>query len=143
MPEPLTSYIIAQWAQWGVFRSDAMNWRNRFTYLGQQIAANNWSAAQTECNNLANEAADWIDELYLSGGIKGKQYACLHWIDDNIGGGGGVDMDGILNALLSASFEQLQRVVGITDAYKVAIWDAPFNEEFYAALARGFKTWGA
>lgn len=56
--------------------------------------------------------------------------------------GGGVNMGSILTAMQSASFEELNSFMGITQAYKVAVWDAPFNEEFYAALARGFKTWG-
>ena len=68
----------------------------------------------------------------------------LDLIDDNWPeGGGGVDMDQILTAMVSASFEQLTSFMGITQAYKTAVWDAPFNEEYYAALARGFKTWGA
>ena len=51
-------------------------------------------------------------------------------------------MADILTAMMSATFEELTKFMGITQAYKVAVWDAPFNEEFYAALARGFKTWG-
>ena len=49
------------------------------------------------------------------------------------------NMDTILNAMLQASFDQLTKFVGITDAFKSAIWDKPFNAEFYAALARGFR----
>lgn len=56
-------------------------------------------------------------------------------------GVGAVDMDAILNAMLSASFTQLQKFIGIIDAYRVAIWNAPFNAEWYAALARGFEKW--
>lgn len=56
---------------------------------------------------------------------------------------GGADMADILTAMMSATFEELTEFMGITQAYKVAVWDAPFNQEFYAALARGFKTWGA
>lgn len=55
--------------------------------------------------------------------------------------GGAVDMDAIINAMLSASFDQLQHFIGIEDAYRVALWNAPFNAEFYAALARGFQKW--
>lgn len=51
-------------------------------------------------------------------------------------------MDDLLNTMLGASFENLTQFMGITEAYKVAVWDAPFNEEFYAALARGFRQWG-
>lgn len=51
-------------------------------------------------------------------------------------------MDVLLSTMLDASFEQLTSFMGITKAYEIAVWDAPFNEEYYAALARGFKEWG-
>ena len=64
---------------------------------------------------------------------------CLYWAAQ--GNGAAVDMDAILNAMLSASFYQLQYFIGLVDAYRVAIWNAPFNAEFYAGLARGFQKW--
>lgn len=55
--------------------------------------------------------------------------------------GGSVDMDSILNAMLAAKFDELQKFIGLVDAYRVALWNAPFNADFYAALARGFAQW--
>jgi len=55
--------------------------------------------------------------------------------------GGGVTMDAMLNAMLSATFAELTKFVGLTEAYNVAVWNAPFNADFYAALARGFAKW--
>ena len=52
-----------------------------------------------------------------------------------------ITMDDILNAMLSSSFDNLQQFIGIVDAYRVALWNAPFNADFYAALARGFQQW--
>lgn len=66
-------------------------------------------------------------------------YAIAWWMENCAGG---ANMDDILTAMLSATHEELTKFMGITQAYKVAVWDTPFNEEFYAALARGFKTWG-
>lgn len=54
-------------------------------------------------------------------------------------GGDTLDMDAILNAMVSASYAQLTQFVGIEDAYRSAIWDQPFNSQFYAALANGFR----
>lgn len=51
---------------------------------------------------------------------------------------GEVTMDDILTAMISANFGNLQTFIGIVDAYRVALWNEPFNAEFYAALARGF-----
>lgn len=53
-------------------------------------------------------------------------------------GGNGVDMDAILSAMITADFDQLQKFTGLIDAYRVALWNEPFNADFYAALARGF-----
>ncbi len=50
-----------------------------------------------------------------------------------------LNMDTLLNVMLTAEFEQLTQFVGISDAYRVAIWDQPFNAQFYAALAEGFR----
>jgi hypothetical protein len=62
-------------------------------------------------------------------------------LQDQIDAGGATDMDAILSAMVTAKFEQLQEFVGIEDAYRVALWNAPFNVEYYAALARGFIKW--
>ncbi len=74
--------------------------------------------------------------------LGGRLLAMFDYIDENLGGGG-VDMASILTAMLAATPEEITQFMGITQAFKVAVWDAPFNEEYYAALARGFKTWGA
>lgn len=47
-------------------------------------------------------------------------------------------MGDILTAMLLAKYDELQKFIGIEDAYRSAIWGQPFNSEFYAALARGF-----
>jgi len=64
---------------------------------------------------------------------------CLYWAARE--GGNGIDMDSILNAMFSASFTQLQKFIGLEDAYRLAIWNAPFNAEWYASIARGFQKW--
>lgn len=81
---------------------------------------------------------------YWGGGsstFPGRLLILLDYLNDNIGGGE-VTMDSILTAMMTATPEQITQFMGITQAFKVAVWDAPFNEEFYAALARGFRVWG-
>lgn len=74
---------------------------------------------------------------------RGKLIDVFNWINANwpTNGNGEVTMDAIINAMLKADFNQLQKFIGIVDAYRVALWNAPFNAEMYAALARGFQTW--
>lgn len=66
--------------------------------------------------------------------------ALTQWMEKAMdeGLGGDVTMDSILSAMISADYQQLQKFVGLVDAYRMAIWNQPFNAEFYAALARGF-----
>ena len=48
-------------------------------------------------------------------------------------------MGDILTAMLAAQYDELQSFIGIEDAYRSALWDQPFNAQFYAALANGFR----
>lgn len=50
-------------------------------------------------------------------------------------------MDAILSTMLSADPYQVMYFIGLLDAYKQSVWNKPFNEEFFAALARGFEQW--
>lgn len=63
----------------------------------------------------------------------------MSWLNLNVTPPVPFDMSALLGAMLTATFDQLTMFVGIEDAYRSAIWDSPFNAEFYAALARGFR----
>lgn len=63
----------------------------------------------------------------------------LQWINDNWPTDGAeITMDDILSALVTATRPEFEYFTGITDGYRAALWEKPFNSEFYAALARGF-----
>ena len=70
----------------------------------------------------------------------GRLLSLLDYLNDNIGGGE-VDMASILTAMLAATPDEIQQFIGIVDAFRVSIWNRPYNEDFYAALARGFTQW--
>ncbi len=89
-----------------------------------------------------------IDKLEVCvGNLTGRyesfypEYGILHFLETHTAENGAVDMDSILTAMITADFDQLQKFVGLVDAYRVAVWNAPFNADFYAALARGFQKW--
>jgi len=122
----------------------------------------NWNGLVTECYDLKD--ALWNDgnpQSYTaahnmavdmgavrnnwgagSSTLQGRLLSMFDYLNDGLGGGD-VTMEGILAAMMAATPEEIVQFMGITQAYKVAVWDAPYNEEFYAALARGFKVWGA
>lgn len=56
-------------------------------------------------------------------------------------GGTAPTMADILNAMLAAKFTELQTFIGIEQAYMAAMWNTPYNGEYYAALARGWRQW--
>lgn len=53
--------------------------------------------------------------------------------------GGDLDMDTLINTMLTATPAQITYFVGLVDAYRQSIFNKPFNEDFFAALARGFE----
>jgi len=146
MPEPLTSDIISYHFSCYDYSTNLQDLYNDCLALGTALAAEAGPGSQAAANNMAVHIWEMRNKFtYGTDSVRYWLVKCLQYIDNNAfgGGGGGVTMDDILNEMLSASFEQLTQFMGITQAYKVAVWDAPYNEEFYAALARGFKTWGA
>jgi len=109
----------------------------------------------TEWSQVSMFDNDWEDTQYFWVQRFGTYYS-IPWnnacairllitkcnaLQAQIDAGGAIDMDAILNAMLKSSFDNLQQFIGIVDAYRVALWNAPFNADFYAALARGFQQW--
>ncbi len=146
MPIPLQTRINKLSVQMNSYGLDLFMAYQHANALGVHLNLEGNPTSSTDAYALAN------DLYYMFGhwqnstdDIKDMLIWCLQYINDNGfgGGGGGITMADILAEMLSASFEELRQFMGITQAYKVAVWDAPFNEEYYAALARGFKTWGA
>lgn len=83
-----------------------------------------------------------ISDINVAAGYAGYGYAPFDyvgpwwWYFTNCIGEMG--MDAIINAMLNAEPDQIRYFVGLVDAFRQSIWIKPFNQEFYAALARGF-----
>lgn len=142
----LAALITTGYNQGGAALAYFLNGRNHLYNVGDHILANNWAAAKDQCywcaDDLGEAATLLLQDNIWDKGLRRHWKDALELIDDNWPTGGGATMDDILNAMLAATFDQLTSFMGITQAYKVAVWDAPFNEEYYAALARGFRQWG-
>lgn len=145
MPAALQAFITAGYSD-GLQASVAMNnARNHITQAGIYIGAQDWANAQSEMSDAANDFGYFNkymlqDDVFYKSLLRDWKDA-LEWINDNWSAGGGATMDDILTAMTGASFNQLQKFIGLVDAYRVAVWNAPFNAEFYGALARGFQKW--
>lgn len=143
MAEPYDTYrwqfqsaVTGMYNTWDGMYDDMYDLYGDLTAEGNPASGQEAYQLSLKCNSIK---AKW------GGGtstVPGRLLVILDYLNENVGGGE-VTMSSILTALMTATHEQIVEFMGITQAYKVAVWDTPFNEEFYAALARGFKTWGA
>lgn len=143
MPAELQTLLDDLEAKWQTFwNNNFTDFSNYFGTLGDYILANNWVGAHDMCDLLKYQFNNPFRNGLASSstGVRYRLKLVLQWMNDNWGAGG-VTLDDILNAMLTASFEQLQQFIGITEAYKIALWNAPFNADMYAALGRGFVKW--
>lgn len=53
----------------------------------------------------------------------------------------GLTMATLIQTMLTANPQEVEYFIGLVDAYRQSIWTRPFNQEFFAALSRGFMQW--
>lgn len=82
------------------------------------------------CQFIANVGTPWAN-----GDV-------IPWYVRNCAGGAGLDMSELIGVMLLANPSEIEYFVGLSDAYRQSIWNRPFNQEMFAALARGFEEWG-
>jgi len=145
MPAELLAFINAGWSDRAYAHSNLVNAANWLITAADAIGGQYWADARTALltsSGYFSTFAKYLtkDDAFYHGMLYDWKEALL-WINTNWPTGGGATMDDILNAMLGATFAQLQQFIGIEDAYRVALWNAPFNVDFYAALARGFQKW--
>lgn len=141
MPAPLTGYVATLY--------NVMNLVGvRFNQMRIDINQAGVSAQGGDLigcgNRLVLAATDLADAMFYfytgaANTVRSSLNNSLTWIDTNWTAGAAITMDDILNAMLAADYDQLQQFVGLEEAYKMAVWDQPFNQQFYAALALGFR----
>lgn len=117
--------------------------RTSYTNVTTAIAGINGAATWQELRGYTYTACVYLRNWLLLHGRtqfptwqESSYYSALYFAGQ---GGASITMADILNAMLQAEYDELTQFVGIEDAYRSAIWDQPFNAEFYAALARGFR----
>lgn len=142
MPEPLTSYNIELWVAYNTLSASMNSWRNIFYALGDNIAANNWAQCEVLCDKLGDEFSSLVRaDLCDSGGVKGKTYQSLDWIDDNWPADGDeyeLTMSKILDALWDAEPHQCLLFVPMIDAMRGAISEKTVTEQWMSNALRHF-----
>jgi len=126
-------------------KSGASSW---VTYYNR--AANHHNDAQTHWD--AGQDHEAIEDLLLEvydirqmgemwGGWSPYDYeGPIWWYLTNCVTGYELTMGDLLSVMLSASEDEYRYFIGLVDAYRVGLWNKPFNSEYFAALARGFAT---
>jgi len=141
MPQPLTGYITKWRADYSTLAGLLWSAGAGLKNAADAIRIQQWQTAHDHLDGAGQNILNASQVFrYGTDPLYDVAYNALHWIDLNIGGGG-VDMDSILTAMITAKFSELEKFIGIVDAYRVALWNAPFNADFYGALARGFQQW--
>ena len=118
---------------------------NHLSDFADNIQANQWTDAHNNIElfgwRISQFGSELMEDWWPAFSFAEKWYDALKWINTNWPTTSAVTMDDIINAMLTADPSQVDYFIGLVDAYRVAIWDKPFNEEFYMALAEGFKQW--
>ena len=143
MPATLQSFIDWMDVKFEVARQDFYELRIGFNWLGVNLAAQDWSSAQTTCNLMRDTCRSLQDNhAGLTSSTRYYLVAALEYINDNAAfEAPEFDMDVLLSAMVGADPAQVMYFIGLVDAYRQSVWNRPFNQEFFAALARGFAQW--
>lgn len=64
----------------------------------------------------------------------------IYWASQE-GGAEDFTMASIIMAMYGATKQEFTDFIGIEDAYRQALWNMPFNRDYFAELARGFVEW--
>jgi hypothetical protein len=137
MPEEFYNYVQAAYADFydGCFYlyqtgSDLIT-------AGQQSI---WTSARQYIVNAGNDlryaAQGW--QTGLMGGFDNLNQALL-WINNNWGGA--LTMLQLIAAMSVAMPDEIMTFICLEDAYRAALWDRPYNPEYFATMVRAFKSW--
>ncbi|GAI68954.1 unnamed protein product [marine sediment metagenome] len=110
---------------------------------GEQLQAGNLDNAGEMIYIAGTNMYDFADEaLSRYSHQKFRIINALYWIDDNWPDGDGVTMSAILEAMKNAEPHQPLLFMAYLEAYKASVWNATFDETFFANLVRKWLIWG-
>jgi hypothetical protein len=107
---------------------------------GTDIGNQDWAAAKsdlTSAKNYLNNAANHFFIDTNSGFFKLRQvhnYINDAWLD-------GFGMLELIASMSKATPDELMTFICLEDAYRAALWDRPYNPEYFATMVRAFKSW--
>ena len=143
MPLSISSYITTLNSQFSSASTYLATCSTQLRYAGTDLSAELFLNAGDHLYAAGNALETARGFLY-NGTISGVCAAlllCLNKINTDWPTDSTVSMASILSAMLLATPDELTKFIGIEQAFMAAMWNAPYNGEYYAALARGFRKW--
>jgi len=119
-------------------------WVNTYVLLANTEAT---GEAWEQAIRLTTTAITWLDTYcrcifdFWAGEDGRSHFMASMYYASKEPTGAAVTMSAIITAMLTATPEQIKYFIGIADGYRQSIWNKEFNQEFYAALAKGFEQW--
>ncbi len=118
------------------------------TSYNRALTHHNDAESHLQANEIPEAIRDILYELYdirqmglEFGGWDPYTYeGPIWWYLENCVSGYDLTMDDMISVMLAATEEEYSYFIGVIDAYRVGLWNKPFESEFYAALARGFAS---
>lgn len=141
MPEPLTSYVAAWLANYTAVGSDLWQLGNALKGAAIYIDAENWYYASLYLDAAGDAAHDVSRGFSVdAGSMYYNAQDTLQYIDANIGGDGGVDMDAILAAMWDSNKIENFLFINYIDAMRAGIWNTEIYESHLTEWYTHFST---
>ena len=141
MPAELQSLINAMDTKFASVETAFYGLRIGFNWLGLKIAAEDWNECKTTCY-LMRDYCRTLQEDFADDNlsVRSNLIDALEYINDNSAFEvEEFEMEMLLSAMVTATPYELKYFIGLVDAYRQSVWNKPFNQEFFAALARSFE----
>lgn len=138
----LNGVISDLWRLRGDVWGDLAGLDSQLYSAGTKLKAGDTSGAGQNLQNAAGKVWDlkyslsWSSDSVIISTREGFQLVQSNWPEPSA-----VTMASILSAMYEATNTELLHFVGLVDAYRQSLWNKPFNQEFWAAIARGFEQW--
>ena len=134
------------WAAYSsVYDSMSTTYQTFFNHLVSLYSASSWTVLRTLTYQCFQDLSAILIQHIGNINTNSDYHTSPHYMTDYFAWSEAppaeVTMDAILAAMVTATIEELTDFIGYEDAYRQAIWNRPFNVEYFAALARGWTQW--
>lgn len=121
-----------------------------YTYIrnNENLAANAlyWAGADLISYGIPvagaylQDASVYLDLSSIKMGAVGPYHLNnWYWLDNRWPPEAEVTMSSIIYSMLTATPDEVMYFTGLVDAYRQNVWNKEYNQEFFAAIARGFE----